>query len=82
MDLNGQPLIASQQTVFHRVKVNYKATAEPRDQTHEGISSFFWSLVTIVSHLMGFVWPVAVATALLLLLVCPTPLFARNHCLG
>lgn len=38
---------------IHRVKVNHKAAAEPGDQTHEGISSFFWSQVTIVSHLAG-----------------------------
>lgn len=38
---------------FARVKVNYKAAAEPVDQTLEGISSFFWSRVTIVSHLVG-----------------------------
>lgn len=52
-DQNSRPLIASQQTIFHRVKVNYKAAAELGDQTHEGISSFFWSRVTIVSHLVG-----------------------------
>lgn len=61
------------------VKVNYKAAAEPGDQTLEGISSFFWSRVTIVSHLVGLFGQ------LLLLLpryyILQQCLFA-NRCLG